>query len=143
MAHLAGHLTAWSPPLLWGLAILALSGDLGASRNTLGLLQWLLSVIPDLSPDQIASLHGALRKLGHMLAYGVLCFLWYRAYKSQWPKRHWFCLVLAVVSSLLVALLDEGHQSLAGTRSGSLTDVGWDLAGAVLSSLIILVFRKP
>jgi VanZ family protein len=134
---------AWSPPLLWGLAILALSGDLGSSRNTLEFLQWLFSAFADLSPDQLAALHVALRKLGHMLAYGVLCFLWFRAYKSHWPKRLWFCLVLAVVSSLLVSLVDEGHQALVGTRSGSFTDVGWDLAGAGLSSLLILVFRKP
>lgn len=141
-SRLVMHMTAWFPPLCWGLAILLLSGDLGSSQNTLGLVAWLTAHISALSPEQIAVLHGFLRKVGHMLAYGALCFLWFRAFEVYWPKRRWPFLILAVALSLVVALLDEGHQSMVRTRQGSLVDIGWDMAGVGLSALLILTSRK-
>jgi VanZ family protein len=137
------HITAWFPPLCWGLAILLMSGDLGSSQNTLGLVFWLLSHFSELSPEQIAALHGFLRKAGHMLAYGALCFLWFRAFEFYWPQRRWPFLTLAVACSLAVALLDEGHQSMVGTRQGSAFDIGWDMAGAGISALLLLARGKP
>jgi VanZ family protein len=142
-ARLTYTLASWSPPLLWGLAILLFSGDWGSSHNTLGIIQWFLSRIPHMSPGQIAAIHGILRKLGHMVAYGVLCFLWFRSFQVHWPEGRRLCLFLAVLCSLLVALLDEGHQAMVGTRRGSLIDVGWDLAGVSLSGLFILAFYRP
>ncbi len=137
------HITSWSPPLFWALSILIFSGDLGSSHNTLGLLSWLLSVVTDLSLEQIHALHAVLRKLGHMLAYGALCFLWFRAFQTYWPERRWPFLVLAVACTVAVAVLDEGHQAMVGTRRGSVFDVGWDLAGAGVSAALILSRRKP
>jgi hypothetical protein len=32
---------------------------------------------------------------------------------------------------------------VVGTRRGSLLDLGWDLAGAGLSALLILAWRRP
>jgi VanZ family protein len=142
-SRLTWHVASWSPPLLWGLVILAFSGDLGSSQNTLSIIRWLLSWIPDLSPGQVAAIHGALRKLGHMLAYGVLLFFWFRAFQIHWPGRRPLCLVLAMLCTLLVAGMDEGHQAMVGTRRGSFYDVGWDLAGASLSTFFILAFWKP
>lgn len=90
----------------------------------------------------MAFVHAALRKLGHMLAYGVLTFLWFRSFQLHWPERRGLCLFLAVFCSLAVALLDEGHQSLVSSRSGSLRDIGWDMAGAGVATFGILVFWK-
>jgi VanZ family protein len=42
-----------------------------------------------------------------------------------------------------MALLDEGHQSLLASRSGSLRDVGLDLAGSSGAALILTIFRTP
>jgi len=140
-SRLIQQVSSWCPPLLWGLAILILSGDLGSSHNTFGLIQWLISRVADLSAGQIAALHGAMRKLGHMLAYGVLCFLWFRSFQVHRPDRRGFCLFLAVLCSLAVALLDEGHQLMVGTRRGSLMDVGWDMAGAGLTAGLILALK--
>jgi VanZ family protein len=141
-SRLALHLNSWCPPLLWGLAILVFSGDWGSSHRTFSLILWVLSRISDLSAGQIVFVHGALRKLGHMLAYGVLTFLWFRSYQLHRPDRRLLCLFLAVFSSLAVALMDEGHQSLVRTRSGSIMDIGWDMAGAGLSGGFILAFWK-
>ena len=43
----------WLPPMLWGLAILCLSGDLGSGKNSLGILKWLLSWLVALEPAQL------------------------------------------------------------------------------------------
>jgi VanZ family protein len=125
------------------LGILIVSGDLGSSQNTLGLVSWLLSLFSDFSPGQIDALHAFLRKLGHMLAYGMLCLLWFRAFQTYWPKRRWPFLAWAILCTLAVAVLDEGHQAVVGTRRGSLLDIGWDLAGAGLSAMFILAWRRP
>jgi VanZ family protein len=137
------HCTAWFPPFGWGLAILIMSGDLGSAHNTLGLVSWLLSHVPSLSPAQVDVLHGLLRKAGHMAAYGTLCFLWFRAFQAYWPERRWPFLALAVLGSLAVAVLDEGRQVMVESRRGSVYDIGWDMAGAGLSTLLILVWHKP
>ncbi len=77
-----------------------------------------------------------------MVAYGVLFFLWFRAYYFYRPRR-FRCLWFALACTLLVAAMDEGRQALVGTRSGSLLDVGWDLAGAGFAGSVILAFWKP
>lgn len=142
-SRLMTQVASWSPPLLWGVTILLFSGDLGSSQNTMGIIRWLLSGIPDVSPEMIAAIHWSLRKLGHMSVYGVLFFLWFRAFSSRRPEHRPLCLLLAMMCTLTVALLDEGHQAVIGSRRGSFTDVGWDLAGAVLSTFLILAFRQP
>lgn len=141
-SRLTLHVNSWGPPLFWALAILAVSGDWGSSHNTLGLVHWLFSRIADLSAGQIEALHNSLRKLGHMLAYGVLCFLCFRSFQLHRPERRGFCLFLAVFCSLAVALLDEGHQAMVGSRRGSVLDVGWDMAGAGLAGGFILARWK-
>ncbi|MDI6853538.1 MAG: VanZ family protein [Deltaproteobacteria bacterium] len=141
-SRLALHLNSWCPPLLWGLAILLFSGDLGSSHNTFTLIWWVLSWVSELSGAQLVFVHGALRKLGHMLAYGVLTFLWFRSFQLHWPERRGLCLFLAAFSSLAVALMDEGHQSLVNSRSGSLRDIGWDMAGAGVAGCFVLAFGK-
>jgi VanZ family protein len=130
-------------PILWGLAILVVSGDFGSSQNTLGLVKWLLSWIPALRPLQVQAIHGFLRKLGHILAYGILYLLWFRAFNSFLPGRRLLCLVLAMLCCLSVALLDEGHQGLVAARRGSFHDVRLDLFGAGISAVLILAFWKP
>ena len=90
----------------------------------------------------MAVIHNGLRKLGHMLAYGVLTFLWFRSFQLHWPERRRLCLFLAVLSSLVVALMDEGHQAMVGTRTGSVMDIGWDMAGAGLTGYFLLAFGK-
>jgi VanZ family protein len=51
--------------------------------------------------------------------------------------------LLALTFTLLVALIDEGHQAMVGSRHGCLADIGWDLAGAGFAGFVILAFRKP
>jgi VanZ family protein len=125
----------WLPPVCWGGAILALSGDLGSSGNTLGLLNWLLSLLPAFSPDQLPMLNFYVRKAGHVLAYAALSCLWFRALRggrSLRPRQAFFG---ALSLSLLVSLADEGHQSFLTSRTGCLADVALDFSAALLAAL--------
>ncbi len=138
-----GLISYWAPPVLWAGAILGLSGDLGSSQETLGLVRWLLSWVPHLSLAQIVTFHGYLRKVGHFVAYGTLYFLWYRAFYG--PGRHGArgrAILGAFAVSLCLALADEGHQSQLASRGGSLWDVALDMSGAGLSAVLSAIFWK-
>jgi VanZ family protein len=132
----------WLPPLLWSAAVLAMSGDWGAGRQTLGLVQWLCSWIPSLSPAQIQVIHFYFRKTGHVLAYGILYLLWFRAFQGSFRYRPGISFLWALGLSLLLALLDEGHQSRLASRTGSIRDVALDLGGALLAAGLTGIFRK-
>ncbi len=132
----------WLPPLVWCAAILALSGDWGSAKNTLGLVKWLLSWIPGLTLGQIYLIHGYLRKLGHLTAYGLLFFFWFRAFRGHFqPAPRWSPL-WSLALCLAVACLDEGHQAFFQSRTGSPRDVVLDMTGAGISALIILAIWR-
>jgi VanZ family protein len=133
---------SWAPPLLWTLALLAFSGDAGSSQFTKGLLQWILSGIVTLSPQDLDVLHRWLRKAGHVLAYGILSVLWFRSLSLRYPGRLAANIALALALSLAVSLIDEGHQFLVSSRQGSLGDVALDMTGAVLMTAMAGYFRK-
>lgn len=130
----------WLPPLAWCLVVVILSGDLGSSNNTLGILKWLLSWLP-LKQAQLNQLHVYVRKaFGHFGNYGFLFFLWFRAFREQpgsFPGRAFFW---SMILCLAVALIDEGHQALFVTRGSSLWDVALDLSGAATVGLVTVFF---
>ncbi len=51
--------------------------------------------------------------------------------------------LLALGLSLLVALVDEGHQAMIRIRGGSLQDVGLDFSAALLAALLTGIFWRP
>ncbi len=119
--------------------MLALSGDLGSSRNSGKILHWLL---PNLSDHQFDVIHFYVRKgVGHVGDYSVLSLLWFRAFRAGLGYRRGRAFLCSVGLCLAVALLDEGHQSLLGSRTGSLWDVGLDLAASSSVALILTLFR--
>jgi VanZ family protein len=133
----------WLPPALWCAGVLVLSGDWGSAQNTLGLVQWLLSWIPALSPAQIEVIHGYCRKSAHVLGYGVLCFLWFRAFQGNLGYRAKRAALWSLGLSLVVALVDEGHQSFLQSRTASLRDVGLDFLGLFLAAWFTAAFWRP
>ena len=121
--------------------MLALSGDLGSANNTRKLLQWLL---PTLSPAHFKLIHFYLRKaVGHVGNYGFLYFLWFRAFRTDLGYRGGRAFLWSLGLCLAMALLDEGHQSLLTSRTGSLRDVGLDLAGSSGAALILWFSGPP
>jgi len=132
----------WVPPLFLSLAILVVSGEMGAASNTSSFLNWILSGWITLSSEELDLLHGWLRKAAHFLTYGVLAVLWLRALTFYWPRRPGVNLVLALTCCLVVALLDEGRQALLASRTGSLGDVFLDMTGAGILVVIAALWWK-
>ncbi|MER2111197.1 MAG: VanZ family protein [Solibacillus isronensis] len=84
-----------------------------------------------------------IRKATHFFGYGLLAVIFYTLYRKL--KWH-FPIVLAFVTVVVIASLDEYRQSMIPGRSGLVEDVVLDACGAitllVLAKLIIVVFKK-
>lgn len=132
MPRLARPLRRFAPPVIWMAVITVLSSSLlGADRTadwTLPALAWLL---PWAGPEALAGLHTGLRKLGHLVEYGVLATLWRRALApGRAPGR---TALWAIGLSALYAGVDEARQGLVPNRSPALWDVALDTLGAALA----------
>lgn len=133
-------LVYWLPPLVFAALILILSGDLGSSKNTGGLLWWLLSWLPFINWSHVASINAVLRKTLHVVAYGFQYFLWFRAFYGQGGYRRGKSCLWSLGLCLLLAMVDEGHQTLWPTRSGSPWDVALNMAGSSLGAFITSLY---
>ena len=126
----------WLPPVLWGLALLCLSGDLGSGKNSLGLLKWLFSWFVDLDPAQLKIINFYVRKTGHVLAYGLMYVLWFRAFREQAHYGPWPACLWSLGFCLFYGSMDEGRQWFYGSRGASVYDVILDMSGSSLAALI-------
>jgi VanZ family protein len=99
--------------------------------------------------DILGEVNGVLRKTGHFVGYGLVSLVfrnaWYRSAKAfAWVMRHWltpFAASLAIVSTFIVAGLDELHQHFIPGRIGSLRDALLDTAGALFLNLLVWALR--
>ena len=139
----ANILYYWLPPLLWGLAVLCISGDLGSGKNSLGILKWLLSWFVDLEPAQLKMINFYVRKIGHFLAYGIMYVLWFRAFREDADYGAWRACLLSLGFCLLFSSLDEGRQWFYASRGASIYDVILDMSGASLTALIAAAVWTP
>lgn len=131
------YLYYWAPPILWGVAILVMSGDWGSGKNTLSLLQWLLSWVVALKPAQLQMLNHYMRKSCHVLAYGLMYFLWFRAFRKHADYGPWRACLWSLGLCLCISSMDEGRQWFYPSRGSSLWDVLLDMSAAILAALII------
>jgi VanZ family protein len=124
------------PAVLCTIAILAASSDLFSAAHTGGLLRAVLGHI--VAPGALEIVNAALRKVGHITAYGLHAVLWLRALRGERP---WLMrlAMYAVVITFAVAAADEFHQSFVPSRGGSPFDVLLDTCGAALA---VLLFRR-
>jgi VanZ family protein len=107
----------WLPVIVWAAVILSASNDTFSSNHS---QSWLATL---LGGEASAALNIAVRKLGHLFAYGILGALAWRA-----DRR----ILVAVAVALLVGATDEWQQSTTLTRTGTPWDVLLDLCGAWL-----------
>lgn len=108
-------LKAWLPVIAWAAVILFASGDSFSAANTGAVVG-----------NELANV--ALRKLVHVVAYGILGILTWRAMPN-------FRIVLLI--ALAVAATDESRQATTMNRTGSPYDVVLDLGGAALGAIFI------
>lgn len=125
------------------------STDIGSSANTDGLLLRFVRLFLPQEPDVDAGAFDVasfvVRKLAHVVQYGVLAVLVARVVRVVVPSvgrvtgrvlLGWILRVVVPVC-LLVAALDEVHQGLVASRSGSTADVGYDALGIIIGSVAV------
>ena len=118
-------LTHWLPVILWCALIFAVSHQ---AKETLAPIQPSgLTAQPGfmlfgIDADVIVG------KGAHILAFGVLAALLYRATRFYG---------LSLMLTFAYAVLDEWHQSFVPGRTPRITDVGFDMLGALIALLII------
>ena len=109
----------WLPPALWAGVIFILSA------------QPSLPHYPDTLLDLI------LKKAAHMIEYGILASLLWRALSRGQGALSRSAWVTAFVVSVLYAASDEYHQTFVPGRNGTPVDVGIDTVGALIALLIV------
>jgi VanZ family protein len=111
--------------------ISAFSTDAFSTEETgdflIPLLHWLF---PGVTPATLDLMHAVARKAMHVIEFGILALLWYRA--LGWNGSGWQASA-ALAAFLLAAgfaAVDEAHQGFVSSRTGTFVDVGWDSLGA-------------
>jgi hypothetical protein len=104
-------LNLWLPTLIWPLII------------------WWLSAQPSLPGPPTLWGDFVFKKSAHMFMYALLYFWYWRALYFSLPKKAPVPL-LAFLIVLLLAIIDEGHQSFVPGRTATGRDVVFDLLGA-------------
>ncbi|MFN2515111.1 MAG: VanZ family protein [Pyrinomonadaceae bacterium] len=132
-------------PLVFWMVFIAFASTSGfSSINTSRIIRPLvLLVFPDLSDVRIAEIHFLIRKVAHFTEYAILAFLARRAFITSsftFFQRRWFQLGLLLV--VIIALLDEFHQSFVRSRTPSLYDSAIDIAGGLTVLLIFKLYGK-
>ena len=131
----------WIPPIAWAALIFVGSTEVLSSGETGSLLEAGLTAIlgHPLPPSQFAALHFAVRKAGHLIEYGILGWLLFRAIRGDRSGFNIRWALAAVVIAALYAASDEWHQSFVPSRTPSAWDVLIDTTGATLAQ--VLFFR--
>jgi len=88
-----------------------------------------------------------IRKTGHVCGYFGLSFLLYRSWRATIPlmeRRRWSVKWSRIAFSMtvLVACLDEFHQTYIPSRTGTLHDVLLDSSAALAAQLVILLWLR-
>lgn len=107
----------WLPVVVWAAVILSASNDSFSAGHSESWFSWLFG------REVPYDLNIALRKLGHILAYGILGALAWRA-----DRRF----TTALLITILVASTDEYRQSLTLSRTGTPWDVLLDGVGGAV-----------
>jgi len=93
---------------------------------------FVFSAIPNLRTDLKQDF--LLRKIAHMVEFGILAFLLYRAIIVNEPKIK-KAIIYALIIALFYAFSDEFHQLFVRGRQCSIKDVGIDAMGIFIFSI--------
>lgn len=140
-------LKAWIAAILWLILIAIESTALLSARNTSRILYPLLHYFFGMDWDHFEVWHYFIRKSGHVVGYGILSTLLFRAWRAtlpamsdvKWTPR-WAS--IAVLGTALVASLDEWHQSFIPTRTGAVSDAVLDTCAGMGAQVLIFLWWK-
>jgi VanZ family protein len=143
------RLWRYAPVVLWVSIILLLGSNPGSMSETSRFIRPLLHFLFPNSPEATIDLiHGYIRKFAHLFEYAVLAALAARALAgSSAAMLKKFSYAAALLLVLIVASIDEFHQSFEPSRTSSPYDVLIDIAGGALALVIVyatttVVYRR-
>jgi VanZ family protein len=138
-------LKTWVAAALWMTLIAIESTDTFSAERTGRFLYPLLHFLMGLDLARFEVVHGYIRKCGHFVGYFALSFFLFRAWRATlrlpWAPRwalRWA--TIAFFMSVLVASLDEWHQTFIPSRTGAFSDVVLDSFAALTAQLLIFLF---
>jgi VanZ family protein len=143
-------LSVWLPVALALMVIAIESTVTFSAQNTSSWLRPVFEYVAGPMRDPVwETVHHYIRKTGHFVGYGTVGFTFLRAWLHTrarggigtvlaWRVE---CSVLAILSTAVVASLDEYHQSFLPGRTGVPSDVLLDTCGACTLCLIVWLSR--
>ncbi|HKW18579.1 MAG TPA: VanZ family protein [Terriglobales bacterium] len=140
-------LKVWLPSVIWLAVIAVESTDLGSSAHTSRLLYPIFHFLFGMNMARFGFWNSLLRKTGHVIGYFIMSVLFFRSWRATFPRlsTQW-CLqwaTIALLSTALVASLDEWHQSFLPSRTGNFHDVILDSIAAFAAQVIVfMAFRS-
>ena len=137
----------WIAALLWIGLIAVESTDWLSSEHTGRILYPIFHFLLGLSVARFEVWHHYIRKVGHFVGYFALSFLLFRAWRATlhlkfvqgWALR-WA--TIAFLMSVLVASLDEWHQTYLPSRTGRFADVVLDSSAALTAQIVLFIFLR-
>jgi VanZ family protein len=152
--NFSARLRPWLPALLWLVVIAWESTDLFTSENT---GHWLYAIVTAIfghvNRRELLAFHAVLRKAGHFVGYAILSYFFLRGWRGRFVTRlnahgpraaDWLrpwklrWAVAAVLMTVVVASLDEFHQSMIPGRTGAWHDVVLDGIGGIAAQLLVV-----
>ena len=138
-------LKAWIAAILWLIVIAIESTAMLSAHNTSPVLYPVLHFLFGLDWDHFEDWHFLIRKTGHVIGYGTLSILLFRAWRAtlpamsdvRWTPR-WAA--IAILGTALVASLDEWHQSFIPSRTGRWQDVVLDTCAGLAAQIIVFLW---
>lgn len=137
-------LSAWLPAAVCvGVIYVESTAAFGAEYTSGPLRALYEALFGHMGNAQWEVVHLALRKSGHFLGYGVMGLAWLRAWRMTLIKASFVQdVVLALLSTGVVASADEWHQTYLPNRTGTPRDVLLDICGALTLQLAFYLFLR-
>ena len=131
---------------MWLTVIAVESTNLGSAEHTGRILYPFFHFVFGMDPARFAVWHALLRKTGHIVGYFTLSILLFRSWRATFPRlsTRW-CLqwaTVAFLSTSLVAMLDEWHQSLLPSRTGTFRDVILDSTAGLMAQIALVAILR-
>ena len=140
-------LKAWTAAILWLIVIAIESTAYLSAHNTGRILYPVLHFLFGMDRVHFEFWHFYIRKGGHVVGYGILSFLLFRAWRATLPSaNHARSMVrwsgIAVLGTAIVASLDEWHQSFIPSRTGRWQDVVLDTCAGIAAQILIFLWSQ-
>jgi VanZ family protein len=133
-------LRAWWPAAVWVGLIAFESTDFFSSGNTGNMLYMLLvRLFGKINLYDFLVFHHYLRKTGHFVGYGMLSLLLLRGWRATLDRENLQLggtTVFSWLGTVLVAAMDEWHQSFIPSRTGTWRDVVLDSSAGLVALLV-------